>query len=275
MADIYGLIDKGFVGSAEWTDALGLAMAREVATKFDAEIRNGQGYLRPSNLGEECDRKLWFSVNQPETKEQLPSEARIKFLFGDILEELLLALAEACGHTVSCRQKEVTYLGLVGHIDAIIDGTLVDCKSASSIAFKKFSNHLTPDKDSFGYLSQIGFYLEAVQNEPEITDHERAAFLVIDKTLGHICLDFHSRSDLSQDWSERVNRKTKAIASQALPNRGYFPEKDGASGNLKLGLECSYCPFKQQCWPGLRTFLYAQGPRYLTHVVRTPDVREV
>lgn len=211
---------------------------------------------------------------QPELEEPLPADAKIKFLYGSVLEELLLSLAEAAGHQVEARQAEVSMLGLTGHIDAIIDGMLVDVKSASTFAFQKFQNHLTSDKDSFGYLYQLGFYLEALQSNPSLRIKDRAAFLVVDKTLGKICLDVHSRDSLKRDWAEAVERKSQALTSVEMPSRGYFPEPDGKSGNLKLGLACSYCSFKEACYPRLRTFAYSTGPRFLTHVAREPDVPE-
>lgn len=59
------------------------------------------------------------------------------------------------------------------------------------------------------------------------------------------------------------------------PERAFQPEPDGKSGNMKLGLQCSYCNMKHACYPNLRTFIYSNGPRYLTTVVKTPDVPEV
>lgn len=275
VSDIQGLISEGFSGSTEWTTILGHAMATEVAKKFSLEERVGNHYLRPSNLGDKCDRKLWLGMQQPGDEEELPPEARMKFLFGDILEELLLALAAVSGHTVTAQQKEVSLFGITGHIDSVVDGVLLDVKSASSIAFGKFQDHLSASRDSFGYLSQLGFYLEACQNEPELIDKDRAAFLVIDKTLGKLCLDIHARDTLQKDWAGIVARRRAALASLDMPKRGYLPEEDGKSGNLKLGVECSYCNFKHACYKNLRTFLYSTGPRYLTNVSRIPDVPEV
>lgn len=272
IADIYSLIDQGFTGSKEWGEALGQAMADEVSYKFSEE--RGASYLRPSNLGDKCDRKLWYGVNQHTEAEALPAPTKIKFLYGNILEEMVLALADAAGHDVQARQKEVSLHGVKGHIDAVVDGVLIDAKSASSIAFQKFYNHLSSSEDSFGYLTQIGFYLEALQDDPVVTDKERCAFLVIDKTLGKLCLDIHERGNLRQDWVSLVEKKRDALSLGTVPARGFLPEPDGKSGNLKLGLECSYCSFKDHCWPRLRTYLYSSGPRYLTHVAREPDVPE-
>jgi hypothetical protein len=47
------------------------------------------------------------------------------------------------------------------------------------------------------------------------------------------------------------------------------------SKNMKLATSCSYCAYKKQCFPKLRTFLYSDGPAYLTHVVDVPRVMEV
>lgn len=272
VEDINNLVTEGFLGRAEWTSVLGQEIAEKVAKKFSLEERRGTHYLRPSNVGEVCDRKTWYGVHDA-PEEELPPEARVKFLFGDILESLLLALAEAAGHTVEARQAEVSLHGVTGHIDCIIDGVLVDVKSASTYSFQKFANHLSKSEDSFGYLSQLGFYLEGLQNDSRLLDKDHAAFLVIDKTLGKLTLDIHDR--VPRDWQERIHDKKKMLDNPAVPRRGYYPEPDGKSGNLKLGLACSYCNFRKTCYPGLRTFIYSTGPRYLSHVARQPDVPEV
>jgi hypothetical protein len=271
VEDIYHLVTSGFQGSEEWASILGQNVANEIANKF---AEHKEHYLRPSNLGDKCDRKLWLGVHHPEYEEPLPAEARIKFLYGDMLEEMVLALAEAAGHRVEGQQDEVHFAGLTGHIDSILDGMLVDVKSASSIAFEKFREHLNPGKDSFGYLYQLGFYLESLQDDPRLTVKDRAAFLVIDKTLGKMYLDIHDRASLKREWEAHADRKREMLKQDKQPPRGYLPEPDGKSGNLKLGTACSYCAFKQACWPGLRTFTYSTGPRYLTYVAREPNVAE-
>lgn len=271
VGDINNLITEGFLGRAEWTSILGQEMAERVATKFSLEERQGNHYLRPSNLGS-CIRKVWYGVHSvPE--EELPPEVRVKFLFGDLIESLILALAEAAGHTVEARQAEATLFGVSGHIDAIIDGTLVDVKSASTISYSKFAGHLSSNDDSFGYLRQLGFYLEALQQDSRLVDKSRAAFLVVDKTLGKVCLDLHPYQSI--DWETLITEKQFILAQEKTPSRPYLPEADGKSGNLKLGVTCSYCSFHHACYSNLRTFLYSSGPRYLTHVVRVPDVPEV
>jgi hypothetical protein len=245
------------------TTAFGKKLAEHVSHRISDE--RGSPSLRMSNLGVRCDRKLWYSINTPDLAEQLSGPTRFKFLFGDILEELLLFLAQEAGHEVTRQQEEVEIAGVKGHIDGFIDGVLVDCKSASTFSYRKFADHLSHDNDAFGYLAQLGGYAYAL-GQP------RAAFLVVDKTLGNICLDIHTFPDT--DYTKVIQQK-KEMLNGSLPPRHYTDEPRGKSGNRGLGVACSYCSFKQSCWPDLRTFLYSTGPEYLTHVALLPRVPEV
>lgn len=265
VEDIYGLFtgDK-FTPEPGAVEVFTQKLVERISNRFSEE--RGEPRLRLSNLGTPCDRKLWYNINTPESAEKLPPATHIKFLFGDILEETLLFLARLAGHEVTDEQKEVDLHGVKGHIDGRIDGTLVDCKSASSYSFDKFRLGLRPDADAFGYLTQLDSYLTA-------DGGDTGAFLAIDKTLGSICLDTHEKTQ--KDYKKIIDKKREMLSKPTPPPRPYMPEPDGKSGNQKLGTVCSYCPFKNECWPGLRTFLYSNGPRFLTHVARVPDVTEV
>lgn len=270
VEDIHRIFQLPHEFSEERLERFGKVLAKSVARKINQT--GGGGTLRMSSIGTKCNRKLWYSVNLPEIQEILPVEAQIKFLYGDILEVLLLFLAEEAGHSVVGCQDEVVLNGVVGHRDAVIDGVVVDVKSASSMSFQKFKKGLTYAEDDFGYVDQLQGYLHASQEDPLVTDKSRAAFLVIDKTLGHICLDIHKKSD--QNYTKIIELKKQAVTGNK-PHRHYTDEPDGKSGNRKLSTACSYCSFKKHCWGDLRTFLYSGGPRYLTEVVRVPDVPEL
>jgi hypothetical protein len=221
--------------------------------------------LRLSNLGTP-DRKLWYGINRPELGEKLSASTRLKFLYGDVLEELILYLAEQSGHTVADRQKEVTVNGVRGHIDGTVDGELVDVKSASSYSFRKFASGDLSSNDPFGYITQLSSYGFAL-------GVPRGHFLVADKTLGHLTLDTHNFK--TYNYSKLVDAKREMLAWPQPPERCYTDEVDGKSGNRKLGVACSYCAFKRACWPGLRAFDYAGRPVFLTRVLREPRVREM
>ena len=245
------------------------SLARLVADRINPS--RGKPSLRMSNLGSKCDRKLWYSINTPERLEKLPFATRIKFLYGDILEQLLLFLAKEAGHKVEGEQDELSISGVVGHRDAVIDGVTVDVKSASTYSFKSFSNHLSRSEDKFGYIDQLGAYLYAGKADDLVSEKHKAAFLVVDKTLGHICLDEHEETGINYD--QLVENKKKMLAGP-LPPRGFSDEPMGKSGNRKLCTECSYCPSKHDCWPSLRTFIYSYGPEHLTKVEKLPNVPE-
>lgn len=228
--------------------------------------------LRLSNLGSKCKRKLWYEINKPELAEELPPWVRIKFLFGDILEHLLLFLSREAGHKVEGEQ-DTLYIGDVkGHRDAVIDGRTVDVKSASTYSFKKFKDHGLADDDPFGYIDQLGCYVSASASDPLVEEKDVGSFLAIDKTLGHITLDTYPKPD--KDY-ERLSEEIKELLLRSdPPARGYEDVPEGKSGNRKLCTACSYCAFKHTCWPNLRVFGYSTGPVYLTRVERKPKVSE-
>lgn len=269
VPDILGLFKSDRLPvTAESVSSFSTQLAKKIATRITEEASKPS--LRLSNLGSKCTRQLWYKINRSADAEELPPETRMKFLYGDILEEMLLWLAREAGHEVTGEQDNVDLFGVSGHRDAVIDGTVVDVKSASSRSFDKFASGLDPTLDDFGYLTQLDAYLHASN---DVSDTSKGAFLVIDKQLGKVCLDVHAKSNV--DYEIVINRKREILDSPEPPARAFQAEPDGKSGNMKLPVACSYCPFKKKCWPGYRTFLYSTGPRYLTQVKRLPDVPEI
>lgn len=214
-------------------------------------------------------RKLWYDFHSDiELVKPTPS-MRLKFLFGDIIEDLLLWLVEVSGHTVTDRQKEVNCCGIIGHIDSIIDGEVVDIKSASPKSYLKFLIGSLPENDPFGYLAQITAYDKEVgKGNP--------GFLVMNKVTGEIC-EYRPDPIFDMPDVEPIIEKAKAVVDSDTPpdELCYEPVPDGASGNMKLATGCEYCPYKHLCFPDLRAFKYANGVRYLTRVVKEPKVEEI
>lgn len=244
----------------------------------DVLLRRMSDYLRPaqekglrmSNIGKPL-RQLWYDNNLETAKVDFTADTKIKFLYGDILEVLLLYLAREAGHLVESQQAEVHLNGIKGHIDAIIDGVLVDVKSASTFSFRRFKDGSIRNDDPFGYVDQLAGYSCALGGMD-------AGFLVIDKTLGHICWCPFSKEELaSYDPSSVIDRDREALNNPNPPDRCYDPVPEGKSGNLILGVGCSYCVHKKTCWAdtndgiGLRTFLYASGPKHFVAVEKEPN----
>lgn len=244
--------------------------------KRQLETSQPEGSLRMSSIGVPCKRKVWYSVNEYNNplRENLRSETKFKFIYGDLTEELILFLAEVAGHDVVGRQDTQEIEGIKGHMDCIIDGCVVDVKSASTFGFKKFKEHRILEDDPFGYYVQIMSYLYASKDDPRVTVKDKAYFLAFDKQLGHICLDGYEIPKWFDQIPEMYRRRIEMVKGE-VPDRDFLPVPDGKSGNLKLGTVCSYCDYKRVCHPGLRTFLYSSGPRHLTTVMKVPDVPEV
>lgn len=261
-------------GSTLVTDEMcskyGYLFAELLKSRLSGPREARKGTLRMSNVGKPCERQVWYSVNTPEDGEKLRPEAHMKFLFGDAIELLLLFLSEAAGHTVEGTQDEQEIEGIKGHRDAVIDGVVIDVKSASTYSFKKFKEGGLEDNDPFGYVDQIQSYLFAGQNDDKVTDKTRAGFLVVDKTLGHICLDMHEKKNVP--YEKIFRHKKNMVAADSPPAKGFESVPEGKSGNRALCTNCSYCDFRRKCWPDTKTYLYSNGPKHLVEVVREPGV---
>ena len=235
------------------------------------EERKPRNNLRLSMIGQPA-RKVWYSVRSTE-QEELAGSDYIKFLYGDILEALLVFLSKVSGHKVSDQQKQVVLNDVVGHQDAVVDDVLVDFKSASSFSFKKFTEGMIFKDDPFGYVAQLSAYAQA-------NNAKEAGWVVIDKTTGQIAYcPVHQMEMINA--SQKIDYLRNAIKDSEPPSRCYDDVPDGKSGNMQLATGCNYCPYKFDCWSdanngkGLRAFQYANSVKYLTNVDREPNVPEL
>ena len=83
------------------------------------------GTLRMSILGKPA-RQLWYDKFSPKETKEYDASNNLKFLYGHIIEHLILYLAELSGHKVEDRQKKVKVDGVNGHMDAKVDGEICD-----------------------------------------------------------------------------------------------------------------------------------------------------
>jgi len=277
--DIFGLLQSQKRLSpeevAEKMSVFGAAqgmLLNRALTERDGERKPMTIYA--SELGKRCKRQIWYIHNTPQLAEPLPSKTKFKFLYGDMIEEAILTLAEQSGHTVEGRQEVVTYKHASGWMvrgrqDAIIDGVLVDVKSSSPFGMKKFAEGLNDTNDTFGYRQQLSFY-----NGVSFSDHKRQGFVAVDKQNGDI--EWHESPWISTKAS--LEEAIEAIESPDEPVRIANAEEEASFRNRKLTTECSYCPFKRVCWRGANTgngllmAAYSNQPVWLTHVTKAPAV---
>jgi hypothetical protein len=227
--------------------------------------------LRMSNVGRPA-RQLWYE-KRDQSENSIDAATQIKFLYGHILEEIVLMLVRMTDHVVTDEQKEVKLLDILGHMDCKINGEVVDVKTASRFAFNKFKNGNLSEDDSFGYLGQLHAYETA-----EKTNH--GGFLVINKESGELC--FYQPDDLEKpNVKTKIKTLKKVLGLDEQPDFCYQPIPEGKKGNMKLPKGCVYCKYKFDCHKdsnegkGLRIFKYANGPTYLTTVEALPNVEEI
>lgn len=238
------------------------------------EDKKERSVLRMSSIGKPA-RQLWYETHHPDINksDQRDYSLMLKFLYGNILEELLVLMLKMSGHSVTEQQREHEIDGVLGHQDARVDGTLVDFKSASGRSFSKFKNHKLVGDDPFGYIGQISAYA-ATEKDNDV------AFVVIDKQSGEVVvMPLHKMEMI--DATDRIQYLKKALSKSTPPSKCYNDVPDGVSGNMKLKTGCVYCRFKFDCWKdsndgkGLRLFRYSNGTRFLTKVNKLPNVDEL
>lgn len=278
--DIYHVVTTGEGWTKEISEWFQHDAAKSLERQFGGRGVERKGGLRASNLGTKCNRKLWYTVNSTIKPQPLSASTLNKFIFGDLTESYILALAKAAGHRVEGLQGTVDVCGIRGSRDCIIDGMLFDVKSASSFGFKKFKEHGLREDDPFAYISQLSTYLYGSRDDPLLKYKTEAGFLAFDKQHGHVVVDVYDLSEELAGKEAEVQSKKDAVAQKEPPERiadAEVPQYKTNNGNMKLNTNCSYCDFKNVCWPELRTFLYSSGPVYLTKVVKEPrpDVWEV
>jgi len=271
-------LEEVIYGKGGWTkvisDTLGKNIADSALRRF-SKPQEPRGYLSLSALGTPCQRKLWYKINKPKLAAPLKANLLLKFFYGDMIEELILAMVSASGHTITGSQDRLNVHGIRGHRDAVIDGVTIDVKSCSSYAFKKFNEGALRDEDPFGYVSQLSSYVYGAKDDPLVTDKERGAFLAVDKVNGDVCLDVYNFSnELSGKKKEIEDIKHMVAGDIPIERVKPVPQSKG-SPNTKLAKACVFCDFKKTCWPDIRVFQYSYGPEYLVHVEKEPKVPEI
>jgi hypothetical protein len=278
VADIYKLMESKdadpSVDVEKEIEKFGEGVKALMRTEFGRKKREDNRKLRLSNIGR-TDKYLWNHFNGTE-KEEIQPHTYVKFMYGHLIEEMLIFLTRMAGHTVTNEQKVCKVNGIVGHMDCSIDGVVTDVKSASSFGFKKFKDGSLAFDDPFGYIDQIKAYAHA-------EGETKFGWLAMDKANGHLTYLKYDLEDkqspvyeiLKAPITERIEHVKKLVEQPEPTEWCTQPVPDGKSGNTKLSIGCSYCQFKDHCYPNLRVFNYAYGPKYLVNVVNEPRVREI
>lgn len=274
VEDIYRVVEGKGGWDATVTEFFSSSLSSIAEARFSQE-QVPRDYLSLSGIGSPCDRRLWYKINQTESSEPLTAEALGTFFYGDLLEALILSLAKAAGHTVEGMQDKVEVFGIPGSRDAVIDGVIVDVKSASKYGFEKFRKHNLREDDPFGYISQLSSYVYAGKDDPLVKNKTEGAFLVVQKDRFKLCLDRYDFTEEIAKKEEEIERVKKLVTGSIPEGRIPPVPQSKSSENTVLSTTCGYCDFRKVCWPEARTFLYSTGPVFMVDVVNEPRVTEL
>jgi len=266
---VLGKVDREGLDLSRFSSNIQSHYTRQTGVREDKIRKEKNIYF--SELGDVCKRRMWYKYNMPLSGEALPPATRIKFLYGDMLEELVLQLARDAGHDVTDEQRRVEYAvphsdwTVSGRIDAIVDGVVIDVKSVTKMSEQKFHNGLVDDP--FGYFGQLNGYANVLKSE-------ETGFLTIQKELGHI--NYFPFIPDAEAFGYGVARAIDAMsATENTSDTLASVPASATSKNWKLCTACSYCPFKRECFPDLRAFAYSNKVEFLTKVVDLPRVPEI
>lgn len=212
--------------------------------------------IRASQIGKDI-RAQQCELLKCEKDEPFPYNLILKFLYGDILEGIVMTLLKASGVKIQDEQKAVSLpiggVDLEGTYDVKINDKIYDIKSASDFMYNnKFSlgfNHVE-EVDTFGYVTQLYIYAEA-------ENCKVGGWIVINKTTGEIqvvetpLVDNKFRKKhlklAEQNIKTLLNTKSLDDVDKTLPTE---PEKfsNKLTGRKVLHSDYKYFDYKKTLW---------------------------
>lgn len=219
---------------------LGTSNLLDEAILKRAQVQAPRNYLGASMLGEECDRKLWYSWHEPKPV----SDARTQRIFdiGHKLEELVISWLKETGLTVHTEEggEQFGFVDgvIAGHIDGVVVG-LPESKEPHLLEIKTYNDSrfsdlckgcvLTSDPK---YYTQMCVYMEKM-------GLNHSLFVAVNK-------------DNADIYVERIH--SDPIEANAMINRGkqLTEEKEVKNVERKFNhksfFKCKWCDYRAECW---------------------------
>ena len=251
---IHSFLQKAMQGESRMSKAIINIVVKDVkdalSRQFSGEKRKFK--LRMSNIGrKKC--QLWFDKNHPEEKLSDSPFFLINMMLGDITEAVFKGLLRAA--KVKFEDSELVSLktmsiNIDGTYDLVLNGKVDDVKSSSPWAYEnKFTDFQTlQSKDSFGYVSQLVGYAKA-KGVPV------GGWWVVNKANGNFKYVSADAVNVDEEM-EKIQSTVDYINNDEPFERCYEPVEETyygkPSGNLKLGIECSLCSYREKCWDNLQ-----------------------
>tara|TARA_R100000234_G_C4974657_1_gene167921 strand:+ start:25 stop:894 length:870 start_codon:yes stop_codon:yes gene_type:complete len=252
---IHSFLQNVMLGKASMKKATINRVAKDVKDALGRQF-SGRGKkdfkLRMSNIGrKKC--QLWFDKNEPENKIAESPFFIINMILGDIVEAVFKGLLRASDVKFGDSEQVTLQIEddkIDGTYDLVINGKVDDVKSSSPWSYEnKFKDFETlQGKDSFGYVSQLVGYAKA-KGVPV------GGWWVVNKANGNF--KYVSANGVDVDSELKKIKETIDYINNDEPfERCYEPVEETyygkPSGNLKLGIECSLCSYREKCWDDLK-----------------------
>ena len=255
--------------SEEVIEQVGNDVKEALRKQFGGGVKRGDFRLRMSNLGRPTCQ-LWFDKNKPEEASSKPNNFMMNMMLGDIVEAVFKGLLKGAGVKYEEPENVTLDLGdtkIAGTYDLVLDGAVDDVKSASGWSYdNKFVDYETlREGDAFGYVSQLVGYAKAAKKKI-------GGWWVVNKANG--AFKYVSASNANE---EEEMRKIKATVETVNANkfaRCFEPIEETfrgkPTGNKILGVNCSFCSYKESCWDNLQqlpsVMSKAQFPKVVNYV---------
>ena len=252
---IHSFLQNVMLGKASMNKATINRVAKDVKDALGRQF-SGRGKkdfkLRMSNIGrKKC--QLWFDKNEPDNKIAESPFFIINMILGDIVEAVFKGLLRASDVKFGDSEQVTLQIEddkIDGTYDLVINGKVDDVKSSSPWSYEnKFKDFETlQGKDSFGYVSQLVGYAKA-KGVPV------GGWWVVNKANGNF--KYVSANGVDVDSELKKIKETIDYINNDEPfERCYEPVEETyygkPSGNLKLGIECSLCSYRDKCWDDLK-----------------------
>ena len=255
--------------SEEVIEQVGNDVKEALRKQFGGGVKRGDFRLRMSNLGRPTCQ-LWFDKNKPEEASSKPNNFMMNMMLGDIVEAVFKGLLKSAGVKYEEPENVTLDLGdtkIAGTYDLVLDGAVDDVKSASGWSYdNKFVDYETlREGDAFGYVSQLVGYAKAANKKI-------GGWWVVNKANG--AFKYVSAQNADADYEMKKIRATVETVNENKFARCFEPIEETfrgkPTGNKILGVNCSFCSYKESCWDNLQqlpsVMSKAQFPKVVNYV---------
>lgn len=211
--------------------------------QLNAEKDEQRKYLGGSIIGQECDRRIWYSFRHA-MREKFDGRILRLFESGNLEEKRLIENLKSIGLTVLDKDpttgEQWRYDAIAGHFSCGLDGVaigfleapetyhLLEIKTANEKRFNEFEKHGV-EKTSQEYWAQVQVYMG-------LAELDRCAFFVVCKNDDRI---YFERIKFDKKVFDDLMRKAKRII-----NAENSPDRISDDPSF---FKCKFCPFLDLC----------------------------